>query len=422
MLELGQNINETLGQCWACPVFDYLFTIISKCAAMAYKNLTLIGIGIFIILLSFYIYNVVWNNIKNGGKDSTFKKTLQPVLIKSLVALTLLGFGLQLPRAISTVTLEPVATITLEFSKTILPDGGANITPYETNQNLGDNGFFTEDLRITLLTLIKATVTNFQSYVNVGLNIMNESFSLQRLVGTTITGNLVREIIIFFLGLFLTYNFGKLFIKYSFCFMDVIVAMALFAFFFPLSIVFFIFQNAADAPKWMTGFGKSLGAGQIKKLINAIVSISASILTYTIIIAIIAGFLTQQGVDIDSFSGDPNFFKTFFEIDLDKEASLEQISVIGLIVLVFIINHLSNQVGEVTKKVLSTFGITQEDSASKEMGENMWNLTNIAFNNVKNMTKTVVTSGASALKKDGDKTDSTKDNKTEKEQPKEDKK
>ena len=172
----------------------------------------------------------------------------------------------------------------------------------------------------------------------------------------------------------------------------------------------------------MTGFGKSLGSGQIKKLINAIVSISASILTYTIIIAILAGFFAQQGIDIDSFSGDPNFFKTFFEIDLDKEASLEQMSITALVVLVFIINHLSNQVGEVTKKVLSTFGITQEDSASKEMGENMWNLTNIAFDNVKNITKTVVTSGASALKKDGDKTDSTKDNKTEKEQPKEDKK
>ena len=425
MLELGQSITENLGQCWACPVFDYLFTIISKCAAAAYANLAAIGFVIFLVLLAFYIVNVAWVNIKNGGKDSMFQKTLKPVLIRALVGLTLLGLGIQVPRAVSIVTLEPVATLTLEFSKTILPDGGKNVMPYETTQNLGDQGFFTEDLRTTMLTLIRVSVTNFQSYVNVGLNIMNQSFSLWRLIGAGITGKLIKEIIIFFLGLFLTYNFGKLFIQYSFCFMDVIIAMAIFAFFFPLSIVFFIFQDAQDAPKWMNGFGKSLGAGQIKQLINAIVSIAASILTYTIIIAILAGFLTNQGVNIDALNDDPNFFKSVFEFDLDADAAIDQISILSLVVLAFIVQYLADQVQEVTKKVLTTFGLKQEDSASKEMGKNVWALTNLAFNNAKNFTKTVITRGAgtetksSAGEKKEDKQE-TKD--TPKEQPKEESK
>ena len=66
-------------------------------------------------MLTFYVVNAVWQNIKKGGEDSTFQQNIKPVVIKSLIALSLLSLGLMVPRLISTITFEPAATITLEY-------------------------------------------------------------------------------------------------------------------------------------------------------------------------------------------------------------------------------------------------------------------------------------------------------------------
>ena len=102
--------------------------------------------------------------------------------------------------------------------------------------------------------------------------------------------------------------------------MDIIVAMAMFAFFFPLSIVLFIFRGAADLPGWMGNIGKNLGGEQIKKLVNAIVSVASSILTYTVIMLIIRGFLNANGVDTDSIS---NATESLFEFDLENSDAMQ---------------------------------------------------------------------------------------------------
>ena len=208
---------------------------------------------------------------------------------------------------------------------------------------------------------------------------MDAAFSLKALLGI---GALIRHIIVFFIGLFLTYYFAKRFIKYAFCFMDIIVAMAMFAFFFPLSLIFFIFKDANSAPGWMKKLGGDLGSGQIKKLVNAIVSVAATILTYTIMMAIIAGFLNPD------FISNPT--TSLFEFDLDNPNTME-ITVASTIVLVYIINYIADQIPNVTKKILDAFGVQQEDSLSKEMGENMWKLTNIVADNAKKLAKAVIT-------------------------------
>ena len=374
------KLTESLMQCWTCPIFDRLFEIISNTAAAAYQRLTVISVIIFIVLMGFYIINAVWQNIKNAGTDPFFQKSVKPVLIKSLIALALLSAGLMVPRLISVITFEPAAEITYQFSDAMLKSLNQNITvaEYANPINLGDNGFFSADLRDTILKILVSSVSSFQVYIQVGLDIMGAAFSIKKLIGISA---LIKHIIVFFIGLFLTYNFGKLFIKYSFCFMDIIVAMAMFAFFFPLSLVFFIFKDANSAPGWMKKLGGDLGSGQIKKLINAIVSVAATILTYTIIMAIIAGFL-----NLNSMTGS---VESLFDFDLDNSKAME-LTVAGTIVLVYVINHIAGEIPKVTQKIFEAFDVKQENPISKEMGENVWKLTSIVANNAKNLAKTII--------------------------------
>lgn len=382
MQELANSLIDSGVQCWTCPVFDNLFAIISNTAAAAYQRLCIFSVVIFCVLFAFYALNVVWNNIKNGGQDSLFSKNLRPVLIKSLVALSLLSMGLIVPRFISTITFEPVAAMTLQYSKAMLPTDYV-IPAYENAIQLGENGFFNPELRDTIIQILETSVANFQVYIKIGIAIIDEAFSLSALLGI---GALIKHIIICFIGIFLTYNFAKLFIKYSFCFMDIIFAMAMFAFFFPLSVVLFIFRGANDVPGWMANLGKNLGGGQIKKLINAIVSVASTILTYTVIMLVIRGFLDANAIDTDSIK---NTTEALFDFDLENSSAM-QITLAGAIVLVYVINYIADQIPKVTEKILSIFNVQQEDKLSKEMGENVFQLTQIIANKTKEIAKTII--------------------------------
>ena len=188
--------------------------------------------------------------------------------------------------------------------------------------------------------------------------------------------------------------------------MDIIVAMAMFAFFFPLSLVFFIFKDADSAPGWMKKLGGDLGSGQIKKLVNAIVSMAATILTYTIITLIIFGFLRDGGVDPDTIQ---NTSQALFDFDLDNSTAME-ITFAGCIVLVYIINYIADEIPNVTKKIFEAFGVQQENAISKEMGENVWKLTGIIADNAKTLAKAVI-NPESVAKKDDGKTEESKETK-----------
>ena len=393
MQELANSLinSNSTSSCWTCGVFDRLFAIISNCAAAAYDRLMIFGVIIFCILFVFYIFSAFWKNMQNSMGDPFLQKSVKPVLIKALVALSLLTLGLTVPKFISKITFEPVATLTLEYSKAILPAGTPTTSNYVPIQ-LSDDGFFSPKLRDTLLQLIQTSLLNFQIYVKIGIEIIDQAFSLRSLFGT---GSLFKHIIVCFIGLFLTYNFIKLFIKYSFCFMDIIVAMAMFAFFFPLSLVLFIFKDASDLPGWMKNLGGNLGSGQIKKLINAIVSVASTILTYTIIMMIISGYLHSNGFDPNAM---PTNYESLFDFDLDNSDAM-QLTISGAIVLVYVIKYIADQVPQITKKIMSVFGVSQEDSLSKEMGENMWRLTEIVKDKTKEVIKSVVAPEATAPKK-----------------------
>lgn len=382
MQELANSLIDTGAQCWTCPVFDNLFAIVSNTAAAAYQRLCLFSVMIFCVLFAFYILNAAWQHIKTGAKNSLFEKSLRPVLIKSLVAISLLGTGLIVPRFISTITFEPVAIMTLQYSKAMLPSD--YVIPSYTNAiQLGDEGFFNPALRDTIIKILETSVANFQVYIKIGVAIIDEAFSIEALLGF---GSLIKHIIICFIGIFLTYYFVKWFIQYSFCFMDIIVAMAMFAFFFPLSVVLFIFKNANDVPGWMKNLGANLGGGQIKKLINAIVSVASTILTYTIMILIIRGFLDNNGIDVDSIQ---NTYESLFDFDLENSSAI-QITFAGTIVLVYVINYIAAQIPKITEKIMSAFNVKQEDAISKEMGKNVFQLTQIIADQTKGLVKTII--------------------------------
>ena len=382
MQEVGNFVIENTVQCWACGVFDNLFAIISDVAAAMYQRLAFFGVMIFCVLFAFYFINAIFQNMKSGNSDPFFQKSLKPVLIKSLIVLSLLGMGLTVPKLISKITFEPVALITLNFSKSILPQNYVISTDYQPIQ-LNDNGFFNPQLRDTILELIQTSITNFQGFVKLGLNIMGSAFSIVDLVWIA---SLVKHLIVFFIGAFLTYNFAKWFIKYSFCFLDIIVAMAMFAFFFPLSLVFFIFKGASDLPSWMKNLGGDLGSGQIKNLINAIVSVASTILTYTIIMMIIRGYLTSNGMDIDSLN---TSYESLFDFDLENPDAM-QITFAGSIVLVYVINYIADQIPEITKKILSVFNVSQNDSLSTKAGEDVFKLTGLVAGNAKNLAANII--------------------------------
>ncbi|MCQ2562262.1 MAG: hypothetical protein MJ158_01435 [Alphaproteobacteria bacterium] len=402
MEELATSLIDNGMQCWTCPIFDKLFAIISNAGGIMYQQFTTLCIIIFCILLSFYVLNIVWQNIKSEKPDVLFKETLKPIIIKSLFALTLLGMGAMVPRLISIITFEPTAQLTLAYSKAMLPEN-YEIPEYIQTETINDNAIFRPELRETITRILETSVANFQVYVKTGLAIIDSAFSFKYFL----FGNLLKHMIVLFIGLFITYNFAKLFVKYSFCFMDIIVAMAMFAFLFPLALVLFIFKDAKNAPDWLKSMGKDLGSSQIKHLINAIVGVAASILTYTVIILIIRGYFTAYDVNIDSLQTNA---QSIFNFDLDN-SDVTQITFFGCIVLVYVITYLANQIPQITSKILEAFNVSAENSLSKEMGDNIFNLTKIIAKDTKEIIGTIVkhgaTKGTSDTQTESKKTDGT---------------
>jgi hypothetical protein len=390
MQGLANTFIDKVAQCWTCPVFDNLFAVISDTAAALYERLSFFSVIIFSVLFCFYVLNVVWTNIKDDMKDPLYQKTLKPVLLKSVMVLSLLSLGLTVPRVISKITFEPVAIVTLEFSKTMLPEDYKIPDNYSAIK-LNEDGFFSPELRDTILQILQTSVANFQVFIKLGFAIIDAAFSFPTRIEVWL---IIKRLLIVFIGLFLTYNFAKLFIQYSFCFMDIILAMAMFAFFFPLSLVLFIFRGAADLPGWMKNLGKDLGGNQIKQLINAIVSVAATILTYTIILLIIRGYLNGYELNAESI---PTITESILKFDLDNP-NVTQLTFSGSIVLVFVLNYLKGKLPDITNEIMSTFGLKQEDKLSKEMGNNALELTSLVMNQAKKLTSIVVNKGVQAAK------------------------
>lgn len=373
-------------QCWGCPVFDRLFQVVSDASAAVYRQFSLFCILIFCIILAFYVLYAVWKNIKGGIDDPMYQKYFKPVLINSLFVFALLGMGVALPRFITTITFEPVADMTLIYTQSMVRMDNATVEKKVTYQPkaMDDTGFYRPQLRDKIIMLMKTTITQFQGYIKLGIAIMDNAFSWKALLGI---GALLKHIIMFAIGLYLVYGFFKIFIRFCFYFVDIIVAMTFFAFFFPLSLVMFVFKNS-EAPDWVKKLGGDLGAGQFKNVINAIISLASAVLTYTVIMVIIAKFFAAPGtstVELMEMITNGSIYA-----DALSDDNLATLTIAGCVVLIYVIDFLAAQVPQVTKMVMDTFDVQDNNKLSEGMADD-------ALKVAGNIAKTVKDIGAKAL-------------------------
>ena len=396
---LGTFVDKTV-QCYGCPIFDRLFQIVSSAAAGVYERMAFLMTFLFCVIFAFYVLNAVWKNIKSDVKDPLYQKSIRPVIINSLVALTFLWMGVGLPRLISQVTFEPVTQIATIYTQSMLNIDDEIVNERVTYQpiKISDDGFFRPKLRDEIIMLMKTTITQFQSYMKLGIAVMDKAFSVKMLLGI---GAFVKHIILFFIGLYLFWGFFKLFFRFCCYFADIIVAMTMFAFFFPLSLILVAFRGAEGTPSWLSGLGKNFGAEQIKKLISAIVGLAAAVITYTVIMVIIAKFFSSPDSSVTDImhaitSGN------IFETDLSDD-NLATLTIMGTVVLVYVINFIQDEIPKVRDMIMSTFSVKPDTTYSEQLANDAEHLTTLAFNAAKTVGKTIVSGGDKKDEKKDDK-------------------
>lgn len=393
MNNVMNDFIENVAQCWGCAVFDNLFNVVSKAGAFVYDKMVEICFVLFCVLFVFFVFWAVFKHVnpkKPETSDKYYTKTIVRVVINSLVALALLGAGAAVPRLISRITFEPVANITLIYTQSVL-----NTSPEFVEEHVGSvetvpveaDGIFRPELHDTIIMLMKTTVTQFQSYMKLGIAVVDKSFTWSEF---PTLGAIFRHILLFFVGLYLVYGFFKLFVKFCFYFVDVIIAMAMFSFLFPIALMMMSFRGG-DMPEWMSGLGNGLGTNQIKKLINSIVSLGAAVITYLIIIIIIARFFSDAGTSTTELMNAITSGEVF-KSDLSDD-NIATLTLFGAIILVYIVNYIYKKIPDVTKMILDMFGVGQEDEKSKQLAADAEKLVGLVTKGIKNVGSKIVNGG-----------------------------
>lgn len=390
MNEWLSSLVDSTVQCWGCGVFDRLFQIVSDAAALVYDKFAFFCVVLFCIMFSFFVVNAVWKTVRGNVSDPLYEKSIQRVFVNAIVCVGLLGMGVALPRFLTTITFEPVAQVAQTYTAAMVNLDNETIAERVTYQPqpMADDGFYRPELRDKIIMLMKTTITQFQSYMKLGIAVMDSAFTWRALLGV---GSLLKHIMLFVMGLYLTWNFFKLFFRYCCYFADIIIAMAYFAFFFPVSLVLFAFNGADNVPKWLGSLGKTVGVNQFKNLINAIITLASAVITYTVIMAIIAKFFTASDVSSAQLM---NAITTgeIFDADLDM-TNVEAMTLTSCVVLVYVLNLLQDQIPQVTKMVLSVFGVSENKQLSETLANDMMQLTQDIVDTTKKIGETIISGG-----------------------------
>ncbi|MDR0803664.1 MAG: hypothetical protein LBO08_01055 [Rickettsiales bacterium] len=363
-------------QCWGCGFFDRLFQVISNAAAAAYAKLAFIAIVILLVLAAFHILRNVMNNSgvftmfktgeHNAQPDVGLQKTLKPLLINGTIIIALLMVGLWLPRFISIVTFEPISEITLVYSQAAIntnPDMVQSRVSYTPLPMDEEGGFYRPQLRDTIINIMKTTITQFQNMIMLGLAIIDKSFSLSAILGGI--GNIILHIMLFFIGWGIIKGIFDIFIKFCCYFIDVILAMTYFAFFFPFMLVLLVFRNV-ETVGWIKNLGQKMTPDFFKGVITAIVSMAVAVITYSVIIILIASFFAKTGTppaELERMIMDGSLYSGAL-----SEDNLATITLTGFIVLMYIINFLAAQVPVITGEILKAFNVSEEHKVGEDLG------------------------------------------------------
>ena len=384
-------------QCWGCALFDRLFQIVSVAAAQIYDYFSNLCMILFLAMFTVFMLNAIWQNFKNGFSDPWYKKSIQKVFINSLVAISLMGAGVAIPRLITTITFEPVAQITLMYTQSMIKQDSdiVNQKVTYTPVKMSDDGFYRPELRDKIIMLMKTTITQFQAYIKLGIAVMENAFSWNALLGI---GNLIKHVILFFIGLYLAWGFFKLFFRYCCYFADAIVAMAFFAFFFPLSLATIAFKGADSVPGFISKIGNGVGINQIKNLISSIVTLGSVIITYTVIMVIIAKFFSAPDASVVPLM-DAITSGEIYEKDLNTE-NLQAMTLMSCIALMYVLNYIYKQIPQISKMVLGIFGVGEENQLSEKMADDALTLSKNIINTAVNVGKTIINGGEDKKKEE----------------------
>ncbi len=385
-----ESLIDSTVQCWSCGLFDRLFQIVSDAAAIAYEKLVHVSVLIFCVLFAFFVLNAVYQNFKHNMSDPWYQKSVQKVFISGIVCLGILGAGVAVPRLITMATFEPAAQMALTYSQALIHVDSDFVSEQVTYQptDMREDGFYRPQLRDTVIMIMKTTISQFQGYMKLGVVIMDSAFTWDALLGV---GSLLKHIVLFFIGLFLTIGFFKIFFKYCWYFADVIVSMVYFAFFFPLSLVLYAFKGADSLPGWFGTLGKGVGVSQFKSLINSIITLAAAVITYTVIIVIMARFFTSPDVSsADLVSAITT--GQIFDSELNME-NLEAMTIMTCIVLVYVLNYIADQIPQVSKMILSAFGVQENNEFGKQLAQDMTQLAQDVVDTVKKVGTTIISDG-----------------------------
>lgn len=386
---LTSLVDKTV-QCWGCGLFDRLFQVVSDAAAAAYQQMSTVCIILFCALFSFFVLHAVWQTIKGGTSDPWYEKSVQKVFINAIVCIGLLSMGVVLPRFITTITVEPAAQIATAYTQAMVLQDTTSVEDKVDYQpmEMSDSGFYRPQLRDKIILLMKTTITQFQSYMKLGIAVMDRAFSWDALLGI---GSFLKHVILFAIGLYLTWGFFKLFFRYCCYFADIIIAMTFFAFFFPLSLMLFAFKGASNVPGWIGKMGQNLGTSQLKNLINAIITLSSAVITYTVIMVIIAKFFSLSGADTTTLMQAITSGQVFAD-DLNTE-NLQAMTLASCIILVYVLNYIYGQIPQISKMILSAFGVSEEKSESEQLANDMLHLTSTIWENAKKIGTTIIKGG-----------------------------
>lgn len=386
---LTSLVDKTV-QCWGCGLFDRLFQVVSDAAAAAYQQMSTVCIILFCALFSFFVLHAVWQTIKGGTSDPWYEKSVQKVFINAIVCIGLLSMGVVLPRFITTITVEPAAQIATAYTQAMVQQDTISVEDKVDYQpmEMSDSGFYRPQLRDKIILLMKTTITQFQSYMKLGIAVMDRAFSWDALLGI---GSFLKHVILFAIGLYLTWGFFKLFFRYCCYFADIIIAMTFFAFFFPLSLMLFAFKGASNVPGWIGNMGQNLGTSQLKNLINAIITLSSAVITYTVIMVIIAKFFSVSGADTTTLMQAITSGQVFAD-DLNTE-NLQAMTLASCIILVYVLNYIYGQIPQISKMILSAFGVSEEKSESEQLANDMLHLTSTIWENAKKIGTTIIKGG-----------------------------
>lgn len=397
---LGQSFVNNAVQCWSCPVFDRLFEVVSLAAAKVYPIFVTLCVILFCVVFAIYVFGIVWKNLTgkyaDGFKDGWFKNSIWTIVKNSLFVVAFLGMGVLLPRFITTITFEPVAYVTQTYAVAMLKQTPEQIDQHVTYtpvQLYEDEGVFRPQLRDAIIGTVKVTITMFQNYMKLGAAMLDAAFSWSMFSGV---GAFVKHLILAVIGLYLFIAFFKMFFRFLCYFADVIIAMAMFAFFFPLSLVTAAFRDLKDGdiPNWLSWikkFGVNVGIDQIKNLISAIVSLGAAVITYTVILVIIMRFFTDgTGDNFDALLAAVNNGQVF-ESDLDT-SSLTDLTIGSIVVLVYVLEFIYDNIPKVTKMILQMFDVPEDkNTVGNKTADNIMVLTKATVDTGKKIIKNIKT-------------------------------